>query len=187
MVENENEIDKLRFNLYKSRGCYAALCFDEWIKLKQKEKKIVARSKLENISLEEIFEDVCHVGDEKVQVFKKAFLNNTREKSRTASVSGYRGLVVYFARGTFLSDPKYELGILSAHSPGSPSQDRLHKAAVKMQLVKGKYKKNVEPEKWIENTVAYAYLNPKKELHHDSSVDPAYRTIMRLIVDNAGK
>ena len=122
---------------------------------KLKERKISNTSRAKLISLEEVFEDIKRNGLNETQLMPKAFLADTQEDSRTAYSFGYWGLAVYLAKGTYVYNQDYELGLISAHIPGSPDGTWFGlKPIRRLQLTMNN---SGNPRKMINNALAWAY------------------------------
>ncbi len=164
-MEDTKNTDQLWFELDQKRGHYRGMSYSDYQALKSREMEIAGSSKVRLISVDDVCTDIARVGSEEAQRLPKAFFDLTQASSRRAYSFGEDHLVVYFAVGSFQAGKNQEVGLISAHIPGSSGGggDGLN-GTRRLQLVEKPilgsfqlFNLNVfDHQRWLENTLAYA-------------------------------
>ncbi len=187
-AQAEQELNTIALRMYQRRGLYTGFNLDDYQVLKEKEGKITQRPDPEMIPLEEVIMDFRRNGTEETQLMPKAFLTNTSEESRTAYRFGHQDSVIYFATGTYLHNNILELGLIGSHVPGSPGGGGWGLNGIrKLQLVKKPFwKRKFNWERWINNTLAYAYEHYDEKIHYKfTNENESSATLLRMAIERA--
>lgn len=186
-IEMELELNKIQYDLEKSRGHLGEMSEQDYLALRNDEKDIARNPKTKQIPIERVLEDLQRYGSEDSRLFAKAFLESTLESSRKASRAGRHGKVVYLGVGEYIHGSQFELGLLSAHTPGNfggggwgVNGDRRLVLATKRN-----YSLPIDPEHWLKNTEAFVEEYYGGKLEYKTFGDSSARILLYTSIEKA--
>ncbi len=171
-LQPELETDRTWFEILQKRGLYQVMSFEEYQALKLQEIKISSDPTIKSTTLNEVIADFKRNGSVYAQQLPKKFVEVTVDNSRRAYIFGYQGLVTYFATGIGRDNPRKELGLISAHVPGSSGGGGWGlNGTRKLQLATKPlfgWKKEFDPDEWVAHSTAWAYEDYGGEIKYGS-------------------
>ncbi len=186
-IELENELDRIQYQIQKTGGHLSKMTEQEYLELRTHEKKIARNPRAEDVPIEKVVEDLERYGSADSKLLSKAFFKNTIEQGRKASVAGRHGKVVYFGVGDYVHGNQFELGLLSAHTPGSSGGGGWGFNGDRRLIISRKrdYHLPIDPEKWLKNTEAYVMESYGGELEYKVFGDPSAKTLIYIAIEKA--
>ncbi len=208
----ELKIIEAMYGIEKSRGHLGEMEEREYFELMKKEKEIVNNPRPNLVPVESVIEDLQRYCSRASRLLSNAFLENTIEGSRIASVAGREGKLVYLSVGDYIHNgEQYELGLLSAHAPGTSGggswgMDGDRRLIIKRKEPISKLKiriidsinkfsdkylrkkiniqfRPIDPEKWLEYTGAYVGER-FNELEYKDFKDPEAKALLYKVIEN---
>ncbi|MFH0701400.1 MAG: hypothetical protein V2A62_03105 [Candidatus Woesearchaeota archaeon] len=183
-AETIRELDTITLRMYQRRGLYRGFSLEQYQPLKEEEGQIAKSPEIKLVEFEKIVKDFARNGVEESQLMPKAFLSGTLEESRKIYQFGYERLIVHFGTGIYVHNQDWELGLISSHAPGSPSEGGWGSNGTrKLQLARKNDDKKFNWERWIGNTLAWAYEHRDGRIHYASDKDECLTTLLRIAIE----
>lgn len=183
----EQELDKIAFEINRSQGHLAGMSYEEYLKLLETERAIKKDPAARETNLEEVITDLKRYGEPSSALLIQTFQENTQRDSIKASRAGRQGKVVYLATGKHIHAPnKLELGLLSAHVPGSSGGGGWGMNGDRRLVIasSGYVATPTDPEKWLERTLACAYEESWGEIAYKHFSNPDLHTLLYVMIEN---
>ncbi len=156
-------------------------------KLKEHEEKIVSNPTARDVPMEEVIADIHRYGSQETGLMVKAFLDNTTDSTRKASVVGKDGLVAYLGVGDHIYGG-FKMGLISAHAPGisgSGGWGSIGTRRLTLNTLKKAPIGTMDPDKWLKSAESYVWELFKGKLGYQVLGEPSAKTILYTHIEKA--
>ena len=186
MTQTETH-EKIIFAIEKSRRHLAGISEEEYLEQRTRETEIATHPKARTVPTDDVVQDLQRYGSRDSGYLAKAFLENTMLNRRTGSVAGRDGKVVYLAVGDYVHGDQFELGLVSAHIPGSSGGVGWGMNGIRRLVIakKENHSQPLDPEQWLKNTVALAEETYNGKTKYRVVGGPSARTLLYIAVERS--
>lgn len=185
MTESEAEdlLARTCYQIQQARGRFQGFTYEQYRDLRNWEDCQVRSQNVRSITPEKVFEDLQRYGSFS-EIMNNAFLSGTIDTTRSASLTGRHGEIVYFAKGEYINSPnELELGLVSSHMPGSSGGVGWGMDGIRRLVIARKQEEpSMDPEIWLKNTVSF-YRDSYDELSRKDLDNDPLGTLLMILVE----